>query len=839
MTHLPWPHARYRPRLLTRMLRPLSAVGLGTLALLPPAAAIPETPLAVQGRAVQPVVTSARATPSVKELAATLAHYLEKISGAPFSLETGDGQAGLVVGTIADFPGLGLDADFELGDPTQREAYLLRSHANGVYLIGATELAVSHAVWGLLDRLGYRQFFPGRHWEVIPRIPDLTLAVDVREAPDFYGRRIWYGFGDWSDNRADKAAWDARNRVASGLSIHSGHAWDAIYSDNRAEFDAHPEYLMSKQPVKFCVSNQDLRRLVVAWALAAFDKNPQRDSISLDPSDGDGWSNPDGSCPDGTVYASVSDRVVTLANEVAAAVNAKYPGKYVGIYAYFKHAPPPTIQVHSNVAVGVATGFITGGYTFDQLIEGWSRQGATVGVREYYSVVISHKDRPGGLPAGDPRAIAARIKRQYAQGARFMSAESSNSWGPGGLGYYLAARTLWDSEADTEALINDFFEKAFGPAHEPMREYYRMIDRANRPLFSADLIGRLYRQLDAARRLADDPGIRGRLDDLALYTRYVELLKDVVDEAGVGAALAHAYRIRNTHMVHSYALWRDTRGWPHRPAGDTVWNVPEGRNPWKSSAPFTDDEIGALIREGIATNALIGFTPVGYGKELIPAQRLGLKTPRTGNYGHCRPAHHFYVWVEQAPATLELTVTGGQVSTGGQTTLAWSAVDDPTGEELTRAAVPNDRQPHPVSLRTRFAGLHRVDVTTRGRAAHVRWPDGTPVVFASSIEEPASLAHRIDLYFYVPKGTAIVGGFADGVGSVLDGDGKRVFEFTKDTFKSGNYFSIPVGPGQDGKLWQLASSAGRRLLMTVPPYLARNADELMLPREVVEADAPN
>src|SRR5690606_3766388 len=183
------------------------------------------------------------------------------------------------------------------------------------------------------------------------------------------------------------------------------------------------------------------------------------------------------------------------------------------------------------------------------------------GVREYYSVVISHKGRPGGLPAGDPRGIAEKVKHQYQLGARFMSAESSDSWGPGGLGYYLAARKLWDSDADTEALLNDFFEKAFGPAQKPMREFYKRIDRANKPLFSSDLIGRMYRDLDEARKLTNDPGIRGRLDDLTLYTRYVELLKDVNGEEGVGAALAHSYRIRNTHMVHNYALWRDTRNW--------------------------------------------------------------------------------------------------------------------------------------------------------------------------------------------------------------------------------------------------------------------------------------
>src|SRR5690606_29243524 len=132
-----------------------------------------------------------------------------------------------------------------------------------------------------------------------------------------------------------------------------------------------------------------LRKLVVEWALAAFERSPSRDSISLDPSDGDGWDNPESGCRDGEVYKSVSDRVVTLANEVAEAVNKKYKNKYVSIYAYYKHSPPPTIPVHPRVAVGVATSFIQGGYSFEQLVKGWSDQGATVGVREYYSVVIA------------------------------------------------------------------------------------------------------------------------------------------------------------------------------------------------------------------------------------------------------------------------------------------------------------------------------------------------------------------------------------------------------------------------------------------------------------------
>jgi hypothetical protein len=51
------------------------------------------------------------------------------------------------------------------------------------------------------------------------------------------------------------------------------------------------------------------------------------------------------------------------------------------------------------------------------------------------------------------------------------------------------------------------------------------------------------------------------------------------------------------------------------------------------------------------------------------------------------------------------------------------------------------------------------------------------------------------------------------------------------------YFNVPVPAGQDGKAWAFGNTAGRRLLMTVPPCLARSPAELLLPAEVVKADA--
>lgn len=82
-------------------------------------------------------------------------------------------------------------------------------------------------------------------------------------------------------------------------------------------------------------------------------------------------------------------------------------------------------------------------------------------------------------------------------------------------------------------------------------------------------------------------------------------------------------------------------------------------------------------------------------------------------------------------------------------------------------------------------------------------------------------------------GVGIVGFFADGSGTLLDGSGNVAFTFKA---KKPDYYGIKVPEGQDGKLWKLHQCTGTKRLMTVPACLAHNAEELLLPKEVVEAD---
>lgn len=876
-----------------------------TMGISAPAAAVressaigPDVRIADQAKPLQKIMISPAASPRVTAAANMLADTLGRISGAKFEVVRGDGREGLAVGTASEFPVLGFAAQLDAPEPVRREQYLLRSHAKGLWLVGATDLAVEHAVWDLLFRLGYRQFFPGKHWEVVPSRSDLHLAIDTKEQPGYYSRRIWYGFGDWKDGAAAKVAWDSRNRMGSAVDIRMSHSYEGIIKANQAEFDKHPEYLCSSNSTKFRISNPGLRKLVVDHALRYFENNPEVECLSVEPSDGGGWS-----CPEEEkAFKTISDRVVTLANEVADAVNQRYPGKLIGMYAYYQHSPPPTIRVHSNVVVGVATSFIQGPYTLDQLISGWGKQGAMIGIRDYYSVVVSHKERPAGSGASDVRRAAAGIAHTFDGGARFVSAESSDSWGPIGLTCYVASRLYWNPREDPEAIINDFFEKAFGPAQEPMREYYRLIDRSSRPLFTRHLVGYMYRQIEAARKLTDDPGIRGRLDDLTLYTRYAELLWDLNQadkddrKDGVEAILRFAYRIRSTHMVHSLALWRDLRGWGRVPS-DYGWNVPERQkpsgaedpadqlfgpdaaekilnssgapdlnesldslslensgkeievrsrskkaartNPWKSSEPFSAKDIETFIVQGISSNPIATFTPVQFSEELVPAAApLKLKSgaPVIFN-GYTRMRQIYYAWLD-APGTLRFEVTGGQISTNGRpkATLTLTAMEDPTASVAATAQVSLDMQPHSVELVSAFKGLHQLELLDSGRGAGLVWPAGEIVCIPSSGDMQTLLrGHAWEMYFYVPRGTKVVGGVASGGGNMLDADGKVVHQFIFRDRTS--YFCVPVPPGQDGRLWKFEKGGGRRLLMTVPPYLARCAEELLLPKEVVEADA--
>lgn len=818
----------------------------------PPPRTSPLFPLAAKGRPLWPVIIPTNASPRIRAAASNLVHYLSRITGQPFAFEEGSQGPGIRVGLFASFSDRSVLPPVE-ATPFTRETYLLRSTSEGLLLLGATDLAVEHAVWDLLDRLGYRQFFPGPVWEVVPRVPDLAIAVDTLQTPAFLARRIWYNWGLWGYNRQPYAEWCARNRMAKGFDLNSGHSYETIVATFRSEFDAHPDYFAlvggerkRGSDAKFCVSHPGLQDLIRRYAIKRFTENPALDSISLDPSDGGGWCE----CEACAALGSPSDRALLLANIAAEAANALgLDPKFIGMYAYNRHATPPALRVHPNVIISATTAFITGGYTLDQILEGWQAKGATLGIYDYYSVVDWDWNLPKRARAANPFLLASNLVHYYQKGARFIDCESGDAWGPYGLGYAIAARVMWDlNEAErVQFWIDDFLAKAFGPAEEPMRRFYALMTVDNTRRSPRDQVGRMYRALkEALEQCGDQADIRGRIDHLILYTHYVELFHAYQNavgsakEAARDQVLAYVYRIRRTMMVHAYGLW--TRLASQKAAHDP-------NHPLKTDTPISDEEILQFLQRGIEANPTeeMAFPPLTFSEELVPATPLRLPAVPAGSFPTVpQDRHTYFLWVDQVPADLVLTVTVQTVwALRPHHIRLYSPQEvtlDPVDEN--REAQP-DGHPRTVILHTPYSGLHRLEVTDGGDYTRIVFPDGMPVVIPAGLDTPSvgsQFRGPWTLYFYVPKGTSLVGGWAQRVaawaprisGVLKDADDNVRLDFAT---REDGWFAVPVPPGQDGRLWKFEHTQGIRQLATVPPCFSRTAAELLLPREVVARDA--
>ena len=299
----------------------------------------------------------------------------------------------------------------------------------------------------------------------------------------------------------------------------------------------------------------------------------------------------------------------------------------------------------------MATAFLKGGLTLDEIIAGWSRQGATLGIREYYSVNTWDRDLPAQARGGNLDYLRRTIPEFHARGARFMSAESSDNWGPNGLGYYLAARMLWDvDEARTDRTNWSRISstRAFGPAKEPMAEFYRQLDgsEAAPGRATTNSAACSVRSGRGPARWPTRRPIRRRLDDLMLYARYVDLYHRYAKAEGAARQAAfeqlirHAYRMRKTMLVHTKALYRDLAA-PRQDRDDSgrrgveraggqqpveVERAVHGRANWRRSSPRGSPAI--RWPSWISSRSRSATTWCRPRSSVCPQHRLGQTGPR-------------------------------------------------------------------------------------------------------------------------------------------------------------------------------------------------------------------
>ncbi|MEO6908166.1 MAG: DUF4838 domain-containing protein, partial [Abditibacteriaceae bacterium] len=653
---------------------------------------------------------------------------------------------------------------------------------------------------------------------------------------------IWYAWWLFSDNghpgstkehprsaSSDYGEWKLHNNMAESFVVNAGHSYDTIVRENAAVFEAHPEYFalikqadgtMKRQGNQFELSNPALRKLVVDWAIDYFKKNPDADMVSVDPADGGNVSQ----SPESAALGTPANLAFALANLVAKELQKAYPGqnKMVGMYAYNWHSDPPPFALEPNVYIQLTMAFNSGKLTLDQLFEEWPKEVKNLGFYDYYSTWRWDYDMwPGGRVGNKnyPIDMIRRFQKANAASGAYatsISAESSNNWGVNGRGYYLANQMMWNPNQDPEAVLQDFYDKAFGPASAAMADYYDLQD--NVPPMSPGVVGELWRRLAKARNIAKaDKPVMKRLDDIANYLRYYDLSyrngretdPDIKAENTLNIQ-ALMYRNRYSYMNHWEAFRQDSL--------HEDMSKPDSEKPWKAGGPITPEESESWVQEGLKYYPQLTIPKqITFSKELVP---VSIQQPAGGivtqdfkspSYQGGTQEFAFYsVKGEPIRATLlSFAMYGGPKQSWQVTTPDGVVLDEgaPQGTEKGTRTDINVQVPKPGRYTLKYSD-------GSGSLYQIQVPKDQPFAFQLDKLNGATTLYQStpDLYFYVPKGTkSIEYYFArtpwsnSGPHTVISPDGEIAATFLD---KNGDYLSVPVPDGMDGKVWGFGSPQG-------------------------------
>lgn len=812
--------------------------------------------LAAEGKALAAIVISPDSSEELRRTAANLAETLRRITGAEFAIEESTEPAGITLGTLAQFPDESLKEPLAIRNTYDGvEAFAIRSDGGRVRLLGNTDLGASHAAARFLELIGYRAYFMGPDWEIVPELKTLAFDLNETSRPKVWSRRLGFtrmnikGEEGDRDRKEDFRRWLTSNRVAQSLALSTSHVWHAIPDafkmqgfPFRQEFADHPEYFAlvdgKRTPPQFCVTNPGLQNVVTRYAKQYFEINPTADMVSLDTADQANWC----TCPECEKLGQPGDQAFYLANVVARELAKSHPGKYVGILAYSWHSDPPAFDLEPNVFVMLTAGMNASKLSFEELFEAWTKKCKSIGIYEYFTYWEMDKGMlPGKGPHNEIDNLPARYKRYVDNHVIGFMAESANSWGTHGFGYYMATRLLWDPTTDVEALKKDFYEKAFGPAAPAMARYFERLDLSHHPFRGVAQLRQCLADLREATALAKSrPDVLARLDDLKatlIYTYLGNKVEQADDDAQKELALEWfkwAYRIRNSYMIdwvtfraavgnHEYsrtlAAKFDEPGWNYRHSKE---------NPWRDDRPVTSGEIEGRLD---AIEAEWGKVPEvkaeTFSNDFVLVEVEGAPEGEQKPRSFMGTAAFLLASPKGEPLKFKITSAPSPRIERQDAKYSLSTLD---GKILTSGDLPEGE--NTMELKVPGPGIYKFSCKRGGRGWEIDLGESVPgaVIVERGVEYRPQF---MTTYFYVPKnkGNFVVYAQEGGM-NIKTPDGEQVYQGTP----NGDFISVPVPDGMDGRVWSLTGKSRNVWFLDIPTVLASDPTRLFLPREVAVKD---
>lgn len=551
---------------------------------------VPPRAVVVEGKPAASIVLRDGHAEREVEAALELQETISKSTGAVLPIVTGR----------ANSQGHAICSDVRQPDPGESfEAFRITVAARETRIIGNSPLATLYGAYELLETaVGARWYLPGPLGEVIPKHTTLVLPeLDVVRSPSFPMR--WIGTGSWMVR-------NKQNRCDDGFLIAPGiyHTQNRLIP-HREYFEKHPEFFAlikgkrSSDPLcKLCYSNPELQAEIARNMAALLDKNPNIKLISLSPTDGQMWCECEGCVAMDEVDVardrSKSRRSLLFYNAVAGELRKTHPEARMLVGAYNVYNWPPldksvkadpmidVIITHYEdycLAHPVPDPACPLNQRYVELIKEWQEMGCAAYFYEYYWKV-NWLDLPWPI-VHSIREDMPWYKKEGCKGV-YTQYNPEAVWGRFPA-FYVAARLLWDVNADVDAMVDRMFDDLFGTAAPHMKACHNLLENQTAQcgrhfpgrgmtcgpaVFTPEIRAQLRIHYEAALEANADPLVAQRLEKMGLCLEYTDRLMEYVrmkQDARAEPDPDRASILAKDTLAHGTALVeearRDRRKW--------------------------------------------------------------------------------------------------------------------------------------------------------------------------------------------------------------------------------------------------------------------------------------
>jgi hypothetical protein len=478
-----------------------------------------------------PIIVSADAPPRTRNAAEVMVGYIEKISGKKplvmLGVSSPAPDSAIWVGVQPEvkalFPKVAFDfkhpeeivivanekhvviAGRDRWDPKHMEAKGRLSTKTGMQ----QEYGTANAVYTFIrDQLGVRWLWPGED-DVLKQASIGIASMEQRYHPQIRARAGLFTKLELGDHKeGPDMEWARVQRLQlDSMEIDGGHGfghWWEKYSKTNPEFFAlQPDGTRSPHPTpnntKLCESNPQVWQQWLTEVEEQLRVDPTQRVFNVSENDGYDF----GHCvcqeclakdhPDGEKFTfrwrgkqeerpALTDRQVVFANTLGRMLKKRFPDKdlYVQLLAYGYSRPAPIAAVpDDNVIIANVGNFAMRG---KKERETPMKQHAEWAAKAKHIMWRPNLGNPAGLSWGMPDVPITQLAEDF----RFAAETQCLGlyfdmfwyhWSTQGPLYYALAHLAWDPKGDVAALMDDYYQRCYGPAAADAKAYWQLMER--------------------------------------------------------------------------------------------------------------------------------------------------------------------------------------------------------------------------------------------------------------------------------------------------------------------------------------------------------------------------